>query len=1012
MSVPNIKIKTNDFDDVTKIDQNKHDPMLRNYNAGTPQIGVLINSYCPFSKGKKAETNILINPETIKSLDKVIVNSLSYVNGLPGVYLKESYQYFSNFLKINDKFIPDQTYTTTYPFYLDDQTFVVKNSVFDTPSNSPVDPFSSLVNSSTLGKGKATWMYYQDLENVGDVFFDVNGNPITNSQIKTRVNYIGQSSTSSYDSANVAGKGIHWRVEKETSLFEGQDFFITFKKRSEVPDITSSALKYFVNGTPKTETVLDALLDESGKNPNLFPTNQAVSEYAIEYEEIISGNGNKERVPKQWIKNQDTAGTYYLSNQAYYVIQVGKTPGRMFYLLICQRGNPRAIWVDEDSNSWNVGSYPISGDDLIQREKFTITVRNHLGYIVVTFDGNNNNPWIIRNKEGTETIVPADSISIWGGNLVSSFCFSPLVYKKNLKFTLPPQSPVVTPINSYEIQAKGIDKSYCLLSICDTYVDKDKFKNMYNCDAQIIKEAEITFENEVPTVVYKKSVTNPYFLNTNRFIRAIPTDNFDVQTAVTDEIKASKIELKVDSLKLDKTKEICSLFLNVLMQSGDHVFGVGSDFTTPWVLQGCKTPIINNCRILSVPSQTPSWAANPIDASELALSYSENYSAQDFHSFTHNGTIVFLVNKGMREDLDSLARKLFDLQNRAFYIDIWAGYLNCNYSKLDERNGYKLFSGICYGGIISEEAGKRIMTCQIHDYSKILQEMYIFNSPFFDGVRDFNAFYTLMQMAQFRDNDGSTNVQAGPACLIKKMAEQPIGDATFSTPDGRSGESSLYVLPQSYNTLAEPFMKFADGQNYWESMQKMTQKAGKVLFFDQYGILHYENLKTEKYFAGKMTYEQIPVLWKYTRYPDGEGQLVFETVTKERVVTDMFNVIHIISSDPQFSKNEVDEVNWDSINNPNKVGFLGYKKLFLQQESVFGSLESAYKIAQFYKRNFFTPPISYKFSSFGLPVRPFDVASIDGQKLLILSVNTTIDRAQNKWWQDIEGEFYGLENDI
>ena len=58
-----------------------------------------------------------------------------------------------------------------------------------------------------------------------------------------------------------------------------------------------------------------------------------------------------------------------------------------------------------------------------------------------------------------------------------------------------------------------------------------------------------------------------------------------------------------------------------------------------------------------------------------------------------------------------------------------------------------------------------------------------------------------------------------------------------------------------------------------------------------------------------------------------------------------------------------------------------------------------------YLSKFFRPPVIYKFETFGLPIRCFDIASVDNQKLMVISVSSNLDARENKWWTNIEGEW-------
>ena len=718
-----------------------------------------------------------------------------------------------------------------------------------------------------------------------------------------------------------------------------------------------------------------------------------------------------------------------------------------------------------------------------------MTVRNHLGSIVVYFDGDRENPWIINppgpivnrfkkvndepNNEDVSKnnflVVPSAIIGVWGGNISSSFCFSPLQYKKTGDILLPPQMKtesevkvttsttgegedeeleVTEKIPKYELPFFGSETGYALLSnidiggqgsansgasnssedaetestedaangeqdldINESSNDNSQSSNrdpLFTCDAQIVSEIKFRMNVDSGTVNASKLQSDAisHYIILGKYIKA--SGGFGEKDEVTkkpeDEF-ASKIELEAQNVQVDEEKQgykhTFSYNIKAKMTAGGH------DMEGGWILDACKTPILTNFRMVAVPNREDAWEVDAIDATDLVMKYSESYSSSDFHSMNHSATIEFLLNKGM-ESSDDVVNKLYNLRNRAFYIEVYAGYLDCNYTKLNINEGYKLFTGLCLGGTINESAGRRTMSCQIVDYTKILQESYIFNSPFLDGMRDTNAIYTLLQMVGMKDTEVGDTGNAGPASLLKQLASTDLTEVRLQTQDGRGSFNTVYVLPNSYARLKEAFFKFQDGTPYWQVIQKITKKAGKVAFFDSYGVFHYENLPYDEYLYGGGEANDVEPLWQYTRSPDGAGQLIFDNIVRQRTVSDTFNIIHLMTSTPERELAIYDKVNWESIYDSSSPGFLGYKKVYLQQEGIFGSLNTLQALADHYSK-FFKAPIVYKFQSYGVPARCFDIANVDGQNIIITNVSSEIDPQKNLWWQNVEGEWYGSE---
>ena len=98
------------------------------------------------------------------------------------------------------------------------------------------------------------------------------------------------------------------------------------------------------------------------------------------------------------------------------------------------------------------------------------------------------------------------------------------------------------------------------------------------------------------------------------------------------------------------------------------------------------------------------------------------------------------------------------------------------------------------------------------------------------------------------------------------------------------------------------------------------------------------------------TYDNIPVLWKYTRFPYGDGQLIFDTLVRERAVGDVYNSIFCMTATPDREVIMESQTNYPSMYDKDSPGFLGYLKLFFQQEAVFGSGAALHRLIQNYKK--------------------------------------------------------------
>jgi len=1060
-------------DDVTSIPKDKNAKRNTNYYSGTIRLKCVINGFCPVFRKWVVDDCVVLNNETLKTFPEEDIKNINSVPGLPGIYLRERYNYLSNFLQINGKdaqgnYITDQTASTDNFSYTCEQTFNAVNSVFDGVNEGPIDGFSQ-TQPVNLGN-RAAWRYVRynhptDSDNSDQDVLIKNPEEYKDSGIQ----YMAQVAASATNT-----KGIHWKVEKVTSLFQGEDFFITFKKAAIDTDISNIQSKHFTTGSGYD--YLDVSFNEPPDvNGNaVYPRNSAVVEYKKELTQVLHDAGENETTTEEieeYVKVPGTTKSFDLNKQAYYIVEMGPNADEdKIFILITQKAYPTAV-IYAGGQTYSLGSYQtISGDTLMQSSNWTMQVRNHLGFLVVAFNGNTEKPWIIAppgviNKIGVsgvshiepnggtdvttanriidKLVVPAARLSIWGGNIASAINFSPLTYADEVQLNLPPQDKNknndknLVKQKKYHFPSKGTKKAYCTIADSDSINSGDLVGNttpqspVYSSDVQIAEGANLVGSNSTSG--------QSYFSLTKKYLKAAggmgTTDDVTTQPYIP---WASMIKLDAKSIYTDDNDESFSFILETTLTAGDHdfvgisgiqggdtnpddssntnVFGYTPAQITPagcakrYTLHSCKTPVLTQIRHVAEPDKdVDGWDTdNSFEVNDLVIRYDENYSAPDFHTMTHTGTIVFLMNRTVSSS--DLVDRLEALRSTAFYIELWGAYTTCNYPLLPINKGFKLFTGICYGGTLEEKAGERTMTCHIEDYTKILKDSPIFNSPFFDGMRDVNAVYKILSMLAFKDTGDGDSL--GPAYLCKLQAESNTPQFSSTTPDGRGSFSTTYVLSDSYARLTSPYFKFQDGTMTWNALEQIAKKAGKVIFFDAYGLFHFECLSFDRYLYNNGSIDDVPVLWYYTTSPFGFGQLILEVITREKSVTDVYNIIHLMTATPERELAIWDDVNWDSLYQTNSPGFLGYKKVYYQQDGIFGSVNTLDKLGKFYKSKFNKPPIIYKFQSYGVPMRCFDIVSVNGQKLIVTSISNNFDPRKNMWSQSVEGEWYGTDENF
>ena len=1127
-----------------------------NYQSGRLAIKCIINRFCPCNASAAVQDLLVFNSETAKTLSEDILQSISIVPGDTGWFLKPKYNKRSNFLAANGKdvkydiiegksaaggnpfqqiitsvqnaisglinavtglFGQPATPTTTSSEddipYKTEYTFEIKKSVFEGDDITLPHPDEDY-NKDDKKYAKARWRYGYKPRGIDADDPDQPGNPNDYERIDGRIAILYQDRAKdrpkdpTSESSDTAIEPVHWKLDKKTNLFWGEDFFVEFLQVAETSDASNSPSTSFTNisDNPAYMCIDSTITDQSPPNGGI-PCNQGV----LSYEPVTDDKGKV----TSYTPVEDNRKFLDLNRQPYLILEIGKCHDKHnYFIIITEKYYPTCVRVTNflgQLTSFPLGIYPVvSGKKLLELKNFTVTVRNHLGRLVVTFSGFEDQPWIIAQKPFDSTDVrtievPNAPITLWGGNLKAGINFGILEYNQKYKLSLPPKDKDFghDPLGNkrkFELPKKGTEGYLGLLSTTDYGIDLTAYaavtlsggideyierrQPLYTCDTQLVGELRV--DNTSNSVGVSSSIeTFSPFMDTGRFLKEFSgvnaVDNFAwflrivqekiASAATTIEIyldailgesaKPSPDANKINNIKIaiqnkeeelmghvaakkeimkileelveglnkenkssivldyipipDESTEYVNVFaLSATLKAGNHLFDSG------WMCMACKTPVITHLQLVAMPNDESAWETKELDASELVMRFSDTWSAQDFHVIEHTGSIDFLVTRG--QYLNDTARAVEALQDKAFYVEIDAGYVEpglkytgnnaqlsypgketqCNYSRIPGL--YRLFTGICYGGNIKVEAGNRIMTCELHDYSKILQDQLFFNSPFFDGMRDLNAAHMILKLAGFKDKD------AQDPGYYARMGAEHRGNDYFRIPsiDGRLYKAIPYALPASYQRLQQPFFKWQDGQKMYEGLNEITKRAGKVMFFDNYGQFHYESLPFDSYLYGNDSFDDIKndlALWYFTSSTDGYGQQVFNIFNIQSAMNDVINNIHILSTTPDYELIIDDDMNWDSMHKPEVTGFLGYRKTYLQQDGIFGSQVALRRLVAHYSK-LYRPPTVATFETYGQPLRCFDVAIVDSQPLIITNVSSELDPSQNRWWQNIEGEWY------
>jgi len=905
-------------------------------------------------------------------------------------------------------------------------------------------------------------------------------------------------------------KPIHWLVKKTTPLFREEDFFVTFQKQANIPSIISSKINLL-----KEYEFLDSELE--GANAFTFDenTNAIIRKNSGVYEIVNSDQENA--------KNEKDTRKVSLANDAYYIIEINEgSANHNYFIIIPYNGNPVFIhagrfaeiaYFDEQNStvlypkekiSRKLSTYPVSGADLINGNNgnLTIAVRSYLGRLIVIFNGDDANPWVIERSDydleafynsldtgksfiealqngPAKKFIPMSieprRISLGAGNIMAGFSFGPLHYVSHAKWDM--DNPVIfkgpfkddNDFNSNVgvlLRENVSVKPNGSTSSVENPFTIPKIERVYNQRAEVFVEHEgsqignknfvlestITalietsientdnrylipglnyFESELkngldPMKNYKYSYGNNFSIyNSDQerlsYIRISPSDFNTIEDSFGENVDQSQKGYINTDAREGK--------LALILGAGDMTVGKG--INKPWKIQNCITPIANSFRIFALESSNPAVGKQIVtDVSNYVSNLNLSWNFTDGTKAEHSGNIKFLLNfgkpTGIEKENEDHSKLLASLTDKAFYLRIYAwwdcGFMNCDDScgckkilgkgttekdKVIKGDPDIIFTGLCFGGTVSVQAGVRHLECQLVDYWQVLKDQRWFNSPFFDGMRDWNAVNTILEMAGFydggnnklgkqnQDTNGNLVEKYPPLSMIKTLAN--FNGSTYNGQGAIPGEKTFekdYALPSAFNILQNPLLKFEYGSSYDESIIKMATYSGKMVYFDRYGIfrlttrpeqIKYQLLGNDK--QGNEIFRKIVPKCNFYASPLNLpdcftlSRIIKGSYTTKRAVQDVPNNLFIATATPNGEFLTGTAVNSSSIRDDTSEGYVGYPKYLIQENGIFGSQQALESIVEYYT-GFFTPPIVVTWEAYGVGhLMAGDIVAIRGLDL-------------------------------
>lgn len=608
---------------------------------------------------------------------------------------------------------------------------------------------------------------------------------------------------------------------------------------------------------------------------------------------------------------------------------------------------------------------------------------------------------------------------------------------------------------------------------CDAYYVKEYMKNQPNSSLNVYQK----FKNQ-----YRQVGRGFVQINNNKVPRHI-VHGKEHKVILSNRGKQKKFKFGQNDQLADSYdyKDYSSSFdVTIKLRAGSTIMPAKDEEwnsifgNTPYSFGNVLTPIVNQTRCIVTGGSKPTAGMPVLDITSLVTNLTDHWTAEEFSSLEHEATLKCYMPIGVPmgtpettagQDPYALAtaQELWRLHDKTFYVTIafwWDTGVGLRYAPGNDLNGPEpayndpvltQMTGLAFGGEFERSANKLFMKIKVKDYMDALKKQYIFNSPFFDAVSDTLAIYELAKLAGFDDAPNVSDfypsgtlpkIDRRPLRYLQKVLENPAQYDYYH--NGKFSRTKYYSLPAAYADLANPAVRFQNGEAYDSCMKKLAQYAGKTVYFDQYGVLKYENTPAYEvaFSSPNSSFSVYEPVFRFVTSPhvnipptpdDGGGQylsdgfifdpsqhaahLVYNVVRYGRAVEDAVNTIVITSASKNiFGADTLEEsiggyiveghTFMEQLWEPDTEGFFGFRKAFYQSNGVFGDLRGVRNALLHYARMKY-PPTYVTFETYGVPgLKALDIVTLDNELFYITDISHEIDPKENKWWMTIQGEWF------
>lgn len=759
----------------------------------------------------------------------------------------------------------------------------------------------------------------------------------------------------------------------------------------------------------------------------------------------------------------------------------------------------------------------ISVGELFASGRFRVIVRNYMGSLYIEFCTNDRSygPWIISRDDNVNDthkrlisktvpmVVSNKPLRIHGGNMTVGFNYFPLIYPNSGNVVFPDRQAVISPT----MTNKDIYATFAFPGDNDSSNTPSKsrsHRNGFFNDLQLshLKMGYASDAYQLEEIHQNQGVkVKPYELCPSNYVNSgREWINRPIETVE----KPSIARIKVIRNFTQKENNTTITYAPGFNLSGydENIMGPDGRYIGEWdvavelvagsmrlplipddmpktdldgntlsdnkfVLYNCVTPVVNAWSLIVLGGDKVITNTMETDITEFVTNLSDGWTANDYTSIDHAANMkLYLPIATGSSAADEKVAKILSLIDKQFYVTIsywWDEGMgldqsvqsirsSSNYQPEDDPRLIQI-TGMCHGLSLDRQANKVFAQIEIRDGFAALENQFIINSPFFDGVSDVTAVHELLQMAGFdntytnEDVPGRQNtngIDRRPLGFIQTLRDSRQESFQTIVYNEEKHTNMHFNLPGAFAELNKPAMYFNNGMSYRDILDKIVKIPGKTMYFDRYGVFIYElNAAKMAAFKGTKTNPDDPdsplfhvdiqklIKAAFVTSPknkiwdvDSKAFVTFDaqkhtpfiaynSVKIKRSVADAVNKITIYTAQaPDADKHgrpegfilrgrEFPEQIW----NPESEGFFGYRKHAYIANGIYGDLDSALQALRTYAR-FKFPPLQVDFECFGVPgLKALDVICLDGQPLYITEISHDLNPEQNNWWMTIKAEW-------